>query len=181
MMSYMIPIYLAAASRMAGDARLKWLGVVLYPWPYVCVVYGAITANSVVYSILASTVCYFWVLLWKISGHADGYRGYVRDNTLSRGAIPLSEFLSIHRNTAAYDAIFWMIKGGIMALCPAVIIAVFAADYPLAGALFVTSAVGYAAAYWLGFNVLNKRLGMVNTAWGELLAGFFSGMGFLFA
>lgn len=36
------PIYLAIVSRMAGDAKLKWLGVALYPVPYVWIVYEVI-------------------------------------------------------------------------------------------------------------------------------------------
>lgn len=128
---------------------------------------------------LICALVYFWVFGWKLTGNADGFRNYVRDNTLSPLAIKIVNALGIARDSEQYDAVFWAIKGGIIAAMPAAIIAVFTASYIPAIGIFCASFCGYPASYWLGFNVLNRRLGMVNTAWGELLSGLFAGLGFV--
>lgn len=185
-MIYLTPLFLSLASRMAGDAKLKWLGVALYPVPYTVLIgYNLLPiGNNIDHSLFYPAICvtsvtYAWVFLWKLSGHADGFKGYVRDNTLSPVASFIAKKLDIDRNTQRYDALFLAIKGGVIAFVPAVILACVTGSYIPAIGIFCASVLGYPLSYWLGFNVLNKRLGMVNTAWGELLSGFFAGLGFL--
>ena len=156
------PLYLALSSRLAGS-RFKWLGIALYPIPYI---YGYNYSQNTINLITIITV--IWIAVFKAAGHADGFKDYVRDNALSRLAAPIGSRLGIDRNSQAYDALFWAIKGGLIPLIT------------LNPALIATSAIGYPTAYWLGFNHLHRRFGLVNTAWGELLAGLFAGMGFLF-
>lgn len=196
-----IPLYLAVASRMAGDAKLKWYGVFLYSVPYTVLIgynlyvlgnnignniyvlstpLGSISVDLSMLSVFcAASVTFAWVFLWKITGHADGFFNYVRDNTLSPVVGLIAKIVGVKRNTKQYDAIFWAIKGGIIVAIPAVIYAYVTGSYIPAIGIFCASFFGYPLAYWLGFHVLNKRRGLVNTAWGELLAGFFSGLGFL--
>lgn len=177
-MTYLIPLYLAAVSRLAGSPY-KWAGVALYPLPYVLVISSHIDLSNKIAAFCYLFGAYAWVFALKLTGHADGFRGYVRDNTLSRLAVPLADVFKIDRNSQAYDAIFWSIKGGLIAAIPAAIIAVFTASYALPLAIFCASFCGYPLAYWLGFNVLNGKLRQPNTAWGEMLAGLFAGLGFI--
>lgn len=175
MIEYLAPIYLATTSRMAGDKYLKWPGVALYPVPYCVIGYAAY--NSWVIPVLI----YAWVFGWKITGHQDGFAGAGRDNTLSPMVIKIANALGYARDSKQYDALFWAIKGGMIASVPAAIIAVFTASYASALAIFCASFCAYPLAYYLGFHVLNRKLGMVNTAWGEMLSGFFAGLGFVVA
>ena len=177
-MTYLIPIYLAAISRMCGSSY-KWLGVALYPLPYVLLIGNNIDLTNKISAFCYLSGTFLWVAIWKITGHADGFRNYVRDNTLSPVAVKVSSFFGIKRDSAKYDAIFWAIKGGIIAAIPTAIIAVFSASYIPAIGIFCASFCGYPLAYWIGFNVLNKNPKFPNTAWGETLAGFFAGLGFM--
>ena len=159
-MDILIPIYIAITSRMCGS-RLKWFGLFLFIIPY------CLAMPDLIYTIPVA----IWCFAWKITGHADAFKDYVRNNTLSKVVIPLTEAFGIERDSQTYDAVFWAVKGGLIALLPAII---------LGNIWFlILSIVGYPYAYYLGYNVLPKRY-IEDTAWGEFLAGFISGLGFLF-
>lgn len=177
MIEYLAPLYMAFVSRLAGSPY-KYFGLVLYPVPYVLVILSNIDLTNKITAFCYLFGAYAWVFGWKITGHSDGFRNYVRDNFLSKYVVFLSSFFGVKRDSQVYDFWFWSIKGGLIALVPTAIFAVNSGDYKPALAIFCASFCGYPCAYWLGFNHLNGKL-MVNTAWGELLAGFFAGLGFL--
>lgn len=171
-LAILAPIYLAIIGRVCGMPVWKWVGLPLYAAPYAAIVW-------LLSAPLYAPIAFAWVFVWKLTGHADGFRNYVRDNTLSKVSAPLSKLFGIERNSAAYDALFWAIKGAVIASIPSVALAYHTGAYALPAALFCASFCGYPLAYYLGFYALNRRFGLVNTAWGELLSGFFSGLGFL--
>lgn len=149
-MNYLIPVYMALVGRVCGT-RFKYSGLFLYPVPYVLLV------NNIYLAILT----FAWVFAWKNTGHADGFKDYQRDNFLS----PLVGLFRLNRDSVAYDALFFSIKGGLIALLPSL----------LTGNIyiFVASLAGYPLAYYLSF----KYSG--NSAIGEFGSGFISGLGFI--
>lgn len=178
-----IPILLGLVSRIAGS-QYKYIGIAAY-----ATIYGLLGANLFQNFIIA-----LWVSVWKITGHADGFRGYERDNFLSKFVLIIARRLGIFRSSILYDVLFWFVKGSLIALLPAV----------LTGNvwLFIASAIGYPLAYHLGFSYLGMRklksapynienfdippkltflakYKIMPMTYGEFLAGFFSGLGFL--
>ena len=70
-----MPIYLGLVSRVCGT-NFKYTGLFLYPLPYVL----ALEADSNILTIMA---IFSWVFIWKLTGHADGFKDYQRDNFLT--------------------------------------------------------------------------------------------------
>lgn len=182
-MNFLLAIMLGSASRISGSPY-KYFGIIIY-----CSIYAIQVEN-----ILLGLLIFGCVFLGKITGHADGFQNYVRDNFLSKYISYVTNLLRINRNSKLYDSIFWAVKGGLIALAPAIIL-----SNPY---LFITSLLGYPLAYHLGFNYLGyqklkgepskegnfnvppylplpKKLHYAPTEWGETLAGFFAGLGFL--
>lgn len=161
MIEYLAIPYLAATSRLHGSAfpTPKWLEAGLYAIPYGLAVgwwYG-----------VPAALC---VALVKNTSHHDGFEGLGRIARLTPIAMFIAKPFGIERDSKAYDAIFWAVKGGLMALVPAVLCA--------SPAMFLASAIGYPLAYWLHYNVLSRITTRVQ--WCEWLGGAFAGVGFIF-
>jgi len=152
--NYLIPLYLALVGRVAGT-QLKYAGLALYTVPYILAV-GGVTHNLLLILLTCA-----WVFVWKLTGHADGFKDYQRDNFLS----PVVKLLPIDRNSTLYDACFFAFKGSLIAALPSVI----TGNYML----LASSAVGYALAYHLSFKYSNS------TILGEAGSGFIAGLGFI--
>ena len=178
-MTFLTPLYLGIVSRICGG-NWKYLGLLLYPIPYLFI----FEPNGYLYFLLFS-----WIFIWKLTGHADGFQGYERDNFLSK----FVSKLRLDRESKMYDFMFWYTKGYLIAFLPAALSGNFW--------LLMFSAFGYPIAYYLGFNYLGLRtydpeifndflepprlplprsLYFAPTVWGETLAGVFAGLGFLF-
>jgi len=177
-------IVLAIASRLSGS-KLKLIGLVIYVYIYNL---ALIDHNVNVMAIVLATI---WVHMWKITGHADGFRDYERDNFLSFFIVKFTDLFNIDRMSKTYDSIFWTTKGYLIALLPSILLG--------NGYILLFSMFGYPLAYYLGYEYLGmqkqehyyifdrapklrlpKFMWFVPTVWGELLAGFFAGLGFLF-
>jgi len=182
-MSILYPLYLGFASRIAGS-KYKYVGLLMYILPY-----GLIQDN--IYFGLLSII---WVFAWKITGHADGFQDYQRKNFLSPFVSKFTNKLNIDRASHLYDSIFWLTKGTLIALLPAVL--------SLNPYILIASAIAYPLSYHLGFNYLGimkvkgepytvgnlnipprlklpSKLWLAPTVWGELLGGVISGLGFM--
>lgn len=159
-MFFLTPIYLSIISRICGS-ECKWLGLFLYPIPYI------LLTNNYIEQIFI----FIWVFMFKLTGHADGFKDYVRNNFLSRFVVPIANKLNINRNSQKYDFLFWFIKGGLIVLLPAIL--------TKAISLFLYSAIGYPLAYFIGYNILNNKFFKYPNTWGEILGGFIAGLGFI--
>ena len=152
-MNFLAPLYLGIVSRICGS-RIKYLGLFLYPVPYVLLMDG----------IYAALAVFAWVFVWKLTGHADGFMDYERDNFLS----PVVKLFGFDREGKAYDAAFWATKGSLITLLPSILIGNYW--------ILIASAIGYPLAYWIGFNKVNIKY---STTVGEFLGGVIAGLGFL--
>ena len=150
-MSYLIPLLLGLISRLCGS-KWKYVGLVLYPVPYILYIP----------SIPLALLTFAWVFIWKLTGHADAFQDYERDNFLSEYV----KLFGFERTSKLYDAAFWCTKGALIALLPAVL----TGNYYL----LLASAIGYPLAYRIGFSYTSRP-----TVYGEFLAGLFAGLGFL--
>lgn len=174
MIQYLIPPYLAICSRWHGSAipTPKVLEATFYAAPYVAVSGYYMAQNGlewVEYGALAA--CLVATIAAKNTGHADGFKDYVRDNPLSK----IVSLLPLDRNSQAYDAVFFGLKGLLIASFTA-FIAAYHGAYVLAASLALSSAIGYPMAYWLGYALAPRKR---QTMTGELLGGFIAGLGFL--
>lgn len=179
---YLIPLYLAIASRLCGTGD-KYFGLILYALPYTLLV--QLSTQSVILSLITLG----WVIVWKLTGHADAFIDYQRDNFLS----PFIQNL-VPRSNVLYDYIFWAVKGAVIASLPSAL--------TMTPILLITSVIGYPLAYYLAFNWLGIRkltdksfesiyfiipprlylpeiLRFYPIPIGETLAGFIAGLGFL--
>jgi len=154
-----IIIYLGIISRISGS-HYKYFGLILYPIPYIAL----LSMNLYMF------IIYIWIFMMKKLGHADGFENYERDNFLSGILSPITNKLGIDRTGKLYDALFWALKGGLIAFP-----FIFLGYYQLS----VASALAYPLSYYLGYNYLNKYY-FKATVWGEFLGGVFAGIGFLF-
>jgi hypothetical protein len=202
MIEYLTPLYLAAVSRWHGSAipTLKVLEGVMYAAPYTVLsgYYAAQNGASMVTIGAITVACLAATIAAKNTGHADGFKNYVRDNPISY----IAKLFPVDRNSQAYDAIFFAIKGAAIAAFTTAVIAYTSKDYTLAASIFCASFCGYPLAYWIGYRFLhhkvespamirsflcskkeieNRKYRIGATTWGELLSGFFAGLGFLFA
>lgn len=175
-MNYLFTLLMGCICRLCGS-HYKWWGLPLYTAPYVIAVY--LSTGSAILSALTAIN----VFMWKITGHGDAFRYLERDNTLSAVVVPFTEFFDIDRTSKTYDNIFWMFKGTLIALFPAIVLG--------CAPLVLFSAFGYPIAYRLGFDVLGlwegkttsflpKYLWFNSLVWGEFLAGIFASIGFWF-
>lgn len=163
-----IPIYLSVVSRLHGSAVAlpKFVKGLLYSVPYAASVYITYGQSNAAY--LFTFVTALWVMAFKNTSTEDGFQGEGRINPLSRMATPVALLFNIQRNSKAYDFIYWMFKGGLTSLLPALLI--------MNPWIFLTSLLGYALAYRIGYSFLPLAYA---TTCGELLGGLISGVGFL--
>jgi hypothetical protein len=136
----------------------KWGGLPLYTMPYMLLMDN-------IYKLISTLA---WIILFRVTGHADGFKEYVRDNSLSKIVVPISNLFNIKRNSQTYDALFWFIKGGLIALLPSILIG----NYWLMG-----SAIAYPLGYYIGQNKMPNKLDKLMCS--ELITGFFVGLTFV--
>jgi len=180
MIEYLTPLYLSAVSRWHGSAipTPKLLEGAMYAAPYAVLsgYHMAHNGASMLTIVTITVACLAATTAAKNTGHADGFKDYVRDNAISKYVVFLSGLFGIKRDSQAYDALFFGVKGFLIAAFTAIIAAYFA-EYKQAAALLLSGAIGYPLAYWIGFNFMPKKK---QTMTGELLSGFFAGFGFYF-
>lgn len=181
----MIEAILLAISCRLGGSKLKWSGLYLYSLIYSFHVFS-------IHGFILGLLSQVWVYAWKITGHADGFRDYERDNFLSPLVVFITSPFGIDRNSKTYDSVFWVIKGCLIVLLPSILL----------GNIFIllTGTFGYAIAYYISYEYLgmtkdSNAMYVYNQAprlklpkclwfeplfWAETLSGFFVGLGFLF-
>ena len=163
MINYLIPPYMALTSRMHGGLfhLPKILNATLYAAPYVIAVFLAFSNSLLALCTLA------WCILWKNTAHEDAFEGAGRAGApLSYIAEPVAKIFNADRSTKTYDFIYWMIKGFLIALVPALLL------HNLW--LLFFSTIAYAVSYAIGY-----KIGYADTVIGESLGGFIAGLGFL--
>ncbi len=195
-MNWLIPLYMGLVSRWHGSEirTPKSLEAFFYMLPVGWLLHEALVNPWLI------ALAIILGIVFKNTGHADGFQDYERDQPLTPIAVFIALFFKVERESKAYDFIFWTIKGALMMLLPAILLGSFW--------VFLFSALGYSIAYYLGFNWLgmrgrcieesleagtrrkifkiDTRLPLPNmlyfppTVWGEFLGGFFTGLGFLF-
>lgn len=178
LIEYTIPLYLAATSRLHGSnsPTPKILEAGLYAVPY-CVLVYLVSGNP--YLSIAALVASGAA---KNIGTREGFRGYTKDNWLSKVSCFLVEKLDKERNSVWGDVIYNTLKGALIVALPAVIIAFY--NPVTATAIYLSGMIGNALGYELAY-YLRQRIPYLQGKYktyipvGEWMTGFFAGLGFL--
>jgi hypothetical protein len=178
MIEFLVPVYLAATSRLHGSnsPTPKILEAALYAAPYAVLVY-IVSGNLY---LLVAALCA--VSAAKNIGTREGFRGYTSDNWLSKVSSFLTEKLGKERNSEFGDAVYNGLKGSLITAFPAACLAFYKPE--LAAAIFVAGAIGYPISYYVSYYIRqalpDRYKPSSYTVIAEAMSGFLSGLGFLF-
>lgn len=173
---FLLPFWLAVESRLHGSADNlpKIANNALYALPY---------------ALYASVLGYAWyfalfVFVGTLCAKPIPHQGFML-NVNNPASLPRSTWITrivdlfvSNQKSWVWVSLGWAFKGFLIAFSFG-IVATWHRDFILAICVVVFGTLSSALAYWIGWTKLRNKYGIASTEWGEILTGFFAGLGFL--